>query len=189
MIDQAESGAQPEIIQHVCEITATLMLDRNKKVQVSACSALGTYIEHFADHIIPFLQPLLSTFIKAMYMYRARSFIVLCSTMSLMANVIGEPIGEGNLPQIYMPALLESWMRYEHHNRRLLLPLLECLACIALALQNSFQPWALLVFEKAMSTIEACIMSDALLASEVEHDEPLNEDSDIIVCSADLLDG
>jgi transportin-1 len=165
------------------------MLDRNKKVQVSACSALGTYIEHCAEHIIPFLQPLLSTFVKAIYMYRARSFIVLCSTISLIANVIGAPISEGNLPQIYLPALLESWIRHEHHNNRLLLPLLECLACVALALRNSIQPWALLIFEKAMSTIEICIMSEALSASKREHDEPLEEDSDIIVCSADLLDG
>jgi hypothetical protein len=32
-------------------------------------------------------------------------------------------------------------------------------------------------------------MSEALSASKREHDEPLEEDSDIIVCSADLLDG
>lgn len=189
MIEQVETGAQPDLTQHMCEVSAHLMLDRSKKVQVAACSALGVYIEHFAEHIIPFLKPLFATFVKAIYMYRARSFIVLCDTMGVMADVIGEPIGEGNLPEIYIPALIEAWNRHQHHNDRLLLPLLECLACVALALRNNIQPWALLIFEKAVSTIETCIMSEALSTSDGENESPREEDSDAIVCSVDLLDG
>ena len=185
MVEQVETGAQPELIQYICEITAVLMLNRSKKVQVAACSALGVYIEHFGDFVLPFLEEtLFPSFVKAMYMYHARSFIVLCDTMGILANVLGEPIGERNLPNILIPALLNVWTRHQNSNEKLLLPLMECLACMALAMKQNIQPWSLVIFEKAMSTIETGIVSVATLAEEARE-----EDSDGIICGTDLLDG
>jgi len=185
MVEQVETGAQPELIQYICEITAVLMLNRSKKVQVAACSALGVYIEHFGDFLMPFIEEtLFPSFVKAMYMYHARSFIVLCDTMGILANNLGEPIGERNLPNILIPALLNVWTRHQNSNEKLLLPLMECLACMALAMKQNIQPWSLVIFEKAMSTIETGIVTVATLAEEARE-----EDSDGIICGTDLLDG
>jgi len=187
MVEQVESGIQPGMTQQVCELSAQLMLDKNKKVQIAACSSLGVYVEHFGMHLIPFLEPLFQHFVQAIQLYKARSFMVLCDTIGVMADVMGEAIAEGNLPYIYVTPLLKVWN--EHHNPldRVLLPLLECLACISVALGPNFQPWALPVFEKCISTMEACVLS--LAVGDADKGKYNEEESDCMVCATDLLDG
>jgi hypothetical protein len=188
MVEQVESGAQPGLTQQICELSAQLMLDRNKKVQIASCSSLGVYVEHFGMHFIPFLEPLFQHFAEAMKLYKTRSFMVLCDTLGVLADVMGEAIGEGSLPHLYVTPLVQIWTHSVNPLDRVLLPLMECLACISSALGSNFQPWALVIFEKCMSAIEACVLSMAANSAEGDAKQQ-DEESDCMICATDLLDG
>lgn len=178
---------QSDIGRFVCESLMRLALDRNKKVQVAACSAFGSLIEHCAELFSPLLDPIYRNLMAALGMYQAKSLMVLFDTLGVMADYLGQNIGTGDLPAIYVPPLIHMWESHKDPLSRQLLPLVESIASIVATIGPQFQPWALQVFDKCVSTIENCTL---VLATAVgAYDELRAEDYDSIVCCADVLDG
>jgi transportin-1 len=188
VVDQMhDEKGDKALIGRVAEALVGRLLDRNKKVQVAVCSALGVFVESTGELMIPFLEPVFRALVKAMQMYRTRSLMVLFDTLGVMADYVGSSIGEGSLPGIYVPPLLKRWndMAIENPFDRPLLPLMECLGSLTVACGMNFQPWALDAFEYSMSTIEACSLI-------IAHEDDLMEDDELadpVICSIDLIDG
>jgi transportin-1 len=183
-VERAASGVQPDLVQKLTEAIAGRILDRNRKVQVASCSALGIFMENTGDMIIPYLEPIYKTLVLALERHQTRALLVTLETFGSMAEVIGPATGEGNLPNIYLPPLLQMWSQKAKQNPmdRTLLPLMESLASISMIIGMSFQPWSLETFENAMSTVNAAIM---ILSVDVYTDE----EADPMVCATDVLDG
>ncbi|KAL3784295.1 hypothetical protein HJC23_004959 [Cyclotella cryptica] len=189
VVDQmnAESDGDRSLVGCVAEALVGRLLDRNKKVQIAICSALGVFIEATGELMTPYLEPVLQEMVKALNVYRTRSLVVLFDTFGVMADCVGSAVGEGSLPGLYIPALLRRWndMAMANLFDRALLPLMECMGSLTVACGMNFQPWALEAFEFSMSTIEACTLV-------ISHEEGLAEDDELadpIICSVDLIDG
>jgi len=113
---------------------------------------------------------------------------VLFDTLGVMAEYIGAAIGEGPLPGIYIPPILQLWnnMAVENPFDRALLPLIEALSSSTVVCGLNYQPWALESFDMAMSTIEACSI---IIAHEDDLEEIDEDMTDPIICAVDLIDG
>ena len=183
-VEQHAAGVQPDLIQKMTEAIVGRILHSNRKVQMASCSALGMLMENTGDLMVPYLEPVYRTLVSALELHHTRALLVTLETFGSMAEVIGPATGEGNLPSIYIPPLLQMWSAKAKQNPmdRTLLPLMESLASIAVVIGMSFQPWALQAFEGAMSTINAVMM---ILSVE----DYTDDEADPMVCATDVLDG
>ena len=184
-LEQAASGIQPDLVQHTIEAVLNRILDKNRRVQVSACSALGDIIEQTGEFAFPYLEMIYRTLSVGLERLQTRSLMVLLDIYDSIANAVGPASGEGNLPSIYVPPLLAMWATKAKANPldRVLLPLMESLGAIASTIGMNYQPWALQTFDGAMSMINSCLM--ILSCSESCTDE----DADSLICATDILDG
>ena len=127
-----------------CSIEALVgrLLDRNKKVQVATCSALGVYVEAAGELMTPYLEPVYRALMDALQLYRTRSLLCLFDTLGVMADNVGVAIGEGPLPGLYVPCILKRWNDIGRENPLdpSLLPLMECLVRIAVVCVMNYQP-------------------------------------------------
>lgn len=183
-VEQTASGAQPYLVEKMTEAIVGRILYKNRKVQMASCSALGTIVENAQDLMVPYLEPIYRSLVMALEHHRTRALLITLETFGAIAEIIGPATGEGSLPSIYVPPLLNMWRDKGKVNPmdRVLLPLMESLASIAVSIGINFQPWALQVFEGAMGTINTALMT---LSAKVYTDE----EADPIVCATDVLDG
>lgn len=183
-VEQTASGNQPYLVERMTEAIVGRILDKNRKVQMASCSALGTIVENAQDLMIPFLEPIYKSLVMALQRHRTRALLVTLETFGAIAETIGPATGEGSLPSIYIPPLINMWRERGKANPmdRVLLPLMESLASIAVSIGINFQPWVLEVYEGAMGTINTALMT---LSAKIYTDE----EADPIVCATDVLDG
>lgn len=183
-VERAASGVEPDLVKRMTEAIVGRILAKNRKIQIASCSALGIIIENTGDMIVPYLEPIYRTLVTALERHHTRALLVTLETFGSMAEVIGPATGEGNLPTIYVPPLLQLWNQKAKQNPmdRTLLPLMESLASIAMSIGMSFQPWSLETFDNAISTVNAALM---ILSVDVYADE----EADPMVCATDVLDG
>jgi len=119
--------------------------------------------------------------------YQGRSLLTLLDVLGIMADYCGPAIAEGGLPGIYIPPLLRMWdgLAKNDPSDRTLLPLMECLASIAVTSGMNFQPYSLECFDNAMCTIESVTLLLTASGEKIENEE----DVDPIICATDLVDG
>jgi hypothetical protein len=185
-VEQVQTGAQGHLLAHMTEVFLQRLADKNRRVQVACGSAFGVVMESAGDLMVPYLEPVYQGLVSAMSRYQGRSLIIIFDTLGIMADFCGPAIGEGNLPQIYVPPMLymlDGLLKNDPTDRTLL-PLMESLASVALSCGMNYQPYALETFDNAMCTIEQVQL---LLAGSEDH--MAEEDADPIVCATDLLDG
>jgi transportin-1 len=186
-VNQVQSGIQNDLIARMTEILLVRMGDKSQKTQVSCCSALGVLIEQAGDLMIPYLEPTLQALTNALKRYEGRALMNLFDVFGIMADSVGPAIGEGKLPSIYIPSLLQMWDFFANQDPsdRRIIPLLECLASICMNCGNNYQPYALETFDNAMAMIESITLDLSTTAESIDNDE----DADPIVCAADIVDG
>ena len=186
-VKQVQTGAQGDLLAQMTEVLLTRLGDQNRRTQVSCCSALGVVVEHAGDLMIPYLDPMLGTLNTALQRYEGRSLLNVFDVLGIMADFVGPAIGEGNLPALYVPTLLRMWdsVARQDPTDRTLVPLLECLASIAMACGRNYQPYALETFDNSMAMIESVTLHLAASGEVIEDDE----DADPIVCATDVIDG
>ncbi len=148
----------------------------------------GVFAKVAGDHLTPYLEPIYGIFIQALHKYCTRSRLVLFDTMGIMAENVGEGVGRGLLPGMYIPPLLQLWNSTAINNPfdRTLLILMECLGSSMVVCRLNYQPLVLETFEMAMSTIEACTI---IILHEDNLGDIDKEMTDPIICLVDLIDG
>lgn len=182
------SADEPSLVACSIEALVGRLLDRNKKVQVATCSALGVYVEAAGELMTPYLEPVYRALMDALQLYRTRSLLCLFDTLGVMADNVGVAIGEGPLPGLYVPCILKRWNDIGRENPLdpSLLPLMECLGRITVVCGMNYQPWAMETFEMAMSTIESFMLIVSHYNDIAEVDDEL---ADPMICAIDLIDG
>ena len=182
------SADEPSLVACSIEALVGRLLDRNRKVQVATCSALGVYVEAAGELMTPYLEPVYRALMDALQLYRTRSLLCLFDTLGVMADNVGAAIGEGPLPGLYVPCILKRWNDIGRENPLdpSLLPLMECLGRITVVCGMNYQPWAMETFEMAMSTIESFMLIVSHYNDIAEVDDEL---ADPMICAIDLIDG
>ena len=183
-VNEVETGSQGHLLAEMTEVFLKRLEDKNRKVQVACGSALGELMETAGDLMAPYLQEVYLALVFAMSRYQGRSLVIIFDTLGIMAEYCGSAIGENDLPRIYIPPMLALWnnMSRQDPTNRVLLPLMESLACICVTCSMNFQPFALETFETSMAVIEQV----QLMLATTDH--PDYGDYDPIICATDLLD-
>ena len=184
IMNEVKTGSQGHLLAQTTEILLNRLHDRNRKVQVACCSALGELMETVGDMMVPFLQEICVALVSAISRYQGRSLVIVFDTLGIMADNCGQAIGENDLPRIYVPPLLALWNNISRQDpmNPISLPLMESLATIAVTCNINYQPFALETFEMSMAIIEQVQL---VLTTT---DNPDYECVDPLICATDILD-
>lgn len=65
------------------------ILDTNKRVQESACSAFATLEEEACTDLMPYLEHILQTLVSALGQYQHKNLIILYDAIGTLADSVG----------------------------------------------------------------------------------------------------
>lgn len=186
--EAADGGPYAPYFQPTFEAVARRALDRKKAVQEAACSALTHFIEASdASLLRPTVGPMAEHFAQCFALYQRKNLAILYDCVGTFVEKIGA--GEFNLhpqhAQTLLSPLLADWLALDDTDTDLW-PLLECMSTVAAAMGQAFAPYAVPVYERALS-----ILGKAVQLHRDQHTDPLIEtpEKDFMVTSLDLIDG
>ncbi|BES96472.1 IBN_N [Nesidiocoris tenuis] len=160
------------------------MLDNNKKVQQSACSALAKLEEEAGLRLVPYLETILQTLVTAFPNYQRKNLAILYDAVGTLARYLGHHLNQQQYIDLFMPRVIDKWNATRDDDKELF-PLFECVACIASALQTGFLPFSGPVFKRCLSLVEKTLDQQIVVTDESEfYEEP---DKDLAICALDLI--
>ncbi|VDL19318.1 unnamed protein product [Hymenolepis diminuta] len=162
------------------------ILDSNKRVQESACSAFATLEEEAGTDLCPYLEHILRTLVTALSQYQHKNLIILYDAIGTLADSVGNNLNKQEYEDLLMPALFAKWNSLKDDDKDLF-PLLECLSSVATALGVGFLPYCAPVFNRCVALVEKTIQQSYASAQQPDLYEP--PDKDFMVVSLDLLSG
>lgn len=164
-----------------------MVLDNNKRVQEAGCSAFATLEEEAGSDLEPFLQPVLTTLVFAFNKYQQKNLLILYDAIGTLADSVGSALNRPEYVNILMPPLISKWQTLADDDIDLV-PLLECLASVTIAVGPGFLDHSPAVFQRCVQ-----IIHNTLLTYQQETQKPLAErelpDRTFIIVSLDLLSG
>ncbi|KAF9243191.1 armadillo-type protein [Melanogaster broomeanus] len=132
-----------------------MVLDDNKRVQEADAGV----------ELAPYLEPVLRNLVFAFDKYQHKNMLILYDAVGTLADAVGRALS-------LMPPLTARWNKLQDDEDDLI-PLLECLASVTIAMGPGFVPYAPLVFQRSYQ-------------QNPDLDEP---DKSFLVVSLDLLSG
>ena len=159
------------------------MLDKVKKVQTAAASALASISEKAGKDLAPYSLPIVRTFSACFEFYKARNIYVLYDCVQTLADQVGGGLRDPVLINLLMPAMIKRWQKLTDQSQELF-PLHECLSYITAALGESFAPFAVPIFNRCIGIIRHNLEQVHLAEGDDLLDKP---DKDFLVTSLDLL--
>ncbi|CAM9750697.1 unnamed protein product, partial [Scytosiphon promiscuus] len=162
------------------------VLDSNKKVQEAACSAMSVMEEEVGYGLQGYLDPILRCFAAALAKYQTRSLIVLYDTIGTLADNAGACLAQPALLAVLMPPLMQRWNQVADDDRTLL-PALECLASIVIAVGGALETYIQPIFTRCLKLTENTLVGHAAADQPGYQVEP--PEKEFMVCSLDLLSG
>lgn len=89
----------------------TRMLDKSKKVQKAATSALAYTTQEAGYDALPYAEALLTQYARALETFQRRNLYVLLDALATLANALGSTLAEDRFTRIFLPPLLRVWVR------------------------------------------------------------------------------
>ncbi|KAA1084458.1 hypothetical protein PGT21_028445 [Puccinia graminis f. sp. tritici] len=170
----------------VMEGLLTCVLDKNKRVQEAGCSAFATLEEEAGEELEPYLLPILSSLVTAFRKYQHKNLLILYDALGTLADSVGSSLAKPELLQVLMPSLIERWQKLADDEQDLI-PLLECLSSVVIAIGPAFGPYAPAVFERCVRLVANNLEVYALSAKHPgEYESP---DKTFLIVALDLLSG
>lgn len=139
------------------------VLDKSKRVQEAACSAFATVEEEACDALVPFLDNILSVLTTAFTRYQNKNLLILYDAIGTLADSVESQLNQPKYIEALMPPLIAKWNELDDKDPGLL-PLLECLSCVATALGSGFLSFVPPVYERCLRLIK-----DTLTAQNVNY--------------------
>eukprot|EP01117_Protostelium_nocturnum_P018197 TRINITY_DN7565_c0_g1_i1.p1 TRINITY_DN7565_c0_g1~~TRINITY_DN7565_c0_g1_i1.p1 ORF type:complete len:903 (-),score=276.56 TRINITY_DN7565_c0_g1_i1:34-2640(-) len=170
----------PTLLDHTVTALLTKMLDRNKKAQEAACSAIATISEEARELMIQFMNPCIQTFLTAFTRYQAKNTFLLYDAITAFAEAVGPDLNRPDIVNALMPPILQRWSSYQDDDLHLL-RILECLVSIATSLRAGFQPFALPIYQRCIRIIETVLIT--------QDDNSHHAGADFLICSLDMICG
>ncbi|KAJ7503141.1 armadillo-type protein [Mycena galericulata] len=162
-----------------------MVLDNNKRVQEAGCSAFATLEEDAGLELAPYLEPVLQNLVIAFDKYQHKNMLILYDAVGTLADAVGRALQNPRYVEILMPPLTNRWSRLKDDDEDLI-PLLECLASVTIAIGVAFLPYAPPVFERCTTIIHTALLKYQQFQQNPELEEP---DKAFLVVALDLLSG
>lgn len=162
-----------------------MILDNNKRVQEAGCSAFATLEEDAGLELAPYLEPVLRNLVFAFEKYQHKNMLILYDAIGTLADAVGPALQNPHYVDILMPPLLKRWSKLKDDDEDLV-PLLECLASVTIAMGSAFVPYAGPVFERCTNIVHGSLLQYQAYQQNPEMDEP---DRSFLVVALDLLSG
>lgn len=162
-----------------------MVLDNHKRVQEAGCSAFSTLEEEAQGELEPYLEPVLRNLVVAFDKYQAKNLLILYDAVGTLADAVGRALSNPAYVEILMPPLIKRWTKLKDESEDLV-PLLECLASVSVAMGTSFTPYAGPIYERCCSIVQEQLLQYQAFQQNPDLDEP---DKDILVVTIDLLSG
>ncbi|KAI8980329.1 armadillo-type protein [Pilobolus umbonatus] len=163
----------------------TRILDKNRRVQESACSAFILLEEYSSrQQLVPYLLTILEHTTNALHVNGKKCIPLLYETIGLLAEKVGPALNDPKCLDVLMMALMSKWNQLQY-NQHQLLPLLTCLADIATSLGLGFLPFTESVFQKSIKLVSTTLQST--LNRVYQADKDINDG--FIAVPLDLLSG
>ncbi|PLW35017.1 hypothetical protein PCASD_15334 [Puccinia coronata f. sp. avenae] len=170
----------------VMEGLLTCVLDKNKRVQEAGCSAFATLEEEAGEELEPYLLPILNSLVTAFRKYQHKNLLILYDALGTLADSVGASLAKPELLQVLMPSLIERWQKLSDEEQDLI-PLLECLSSVVVAIGPAFAPYAPAVFERCVRIVANNLEGYALCIKHPGEYEP--PDKTFLIVALDLLSG
>ena len=159
------------------------MLDKNKSVQEAGASAFANLEEKAGSNLEPYCGPIVQQFVRCFRKYKDRNIYILYDCVQTLAERLGPFLARPELSNELMAALIERYNMVSDQSRELF-PLLECLSYVALALGDSFSPYAPTIFVRCVNIIHNNLEQTLAAASNPVLEQP---EKDFLITSLDLL--
>ena len=101
-----------------------MVLNSNKRVQGTGCSAFATLEEDAGPELIPYLEPVLKNLVFAFDKYQHKNMLILYDAVGTLADAVGSALQAPTYVDILMLPLLKRWEKLKNSNEDLV-PLLE----------------------------------------------------------------
>lgn len=174
---------------HFGEIINDLLqcvLDDNKRVQEAACSSFATIAEAAGVELVPHLDQIVMTLVRAFDKYQHKNLLNLYDAIGTLAESVGHHLNQQKYIEIIMPQIIKRWSTCTEEGGDFF-PLFESLSSLAVALQQNFRPYAEVVFARSVSLIESKLQQTMAYNADPENVEMPNKD--YMIASLDLLSG
>ncbi|CCM03932.1 uncharacterized protein FIBRA_06084 [Fibroporia radiculosa] len=162
-----------------------MVLDNNKRVQEAGCSAFATLEEDAGAELAPFLEPVLRNLVFAFDKYQHKNMLILYDAIGTLADAVGVALQNPAYVEILMPPLIKKWGKLKDDDEDLV-PLLECLASVTIAMGPSFLPYASPIFDRCTNLVHNALLQYQAFQQNPDMDEP---DKSFLVVALDLLSG
>ncbi|KLO11081.1 ARM repeat-containing protein [Schizopora paradoxa] len=162
-----------------------MVLDNNKRVQEAGCSAFATLEEEAGAELAPYLEPVLKNLVFAFEKYQHKNMLILYDAVGTLADAVGTALQNPVYVDILMPPLLKRWDKLKNSDEDLV-PLLECLSSVSIAIGPAFAPYVTPIFERCMALVRTSLLNYQAFQQYPDLDEP---DKSFLVVSLDLLSG
>ncbi|RPD57675.1 ARM repeat-containing protein [Lentinus tigrinus ALCF2SS1-7] len=162
-----------------------MVLDNNKRVQEAGCSAFATLEEDAGPELAPYLEPVLRNLVFAFDKYQHKNMLILYDAVGTLADAVGTALQNPTYVEILMPPLLKRWSKLKDDDEDLV-PLLECLASVTIAMGPAFLPYAGPIFDRCQTIVHTSLLQYQAYQQNPEMDEP---DRSFLVVALDLLSG
>ncbi|GBE80766.1 Importin subunit beta-2 [Sparassis crispa] len=162
-----------------------MVLDNNKRVQEAGCSAFATLEEDAGIELAPFLEPVLRNLVFAFEKYQHKNILILYDAVGTLADAVGSALQNPAYVDILMPSLTKRWSKLRNDDDDLV-PLLECLASVTIAMGPAFLPYAGPIFDRCYGIVHSQLLQYQAYQQNPEMDEP---ERSFLVVALDLLSG
>ncbi|KAL1882983.1 hypothetical protein VTK73DRAFT_505 [Phialemonium thermophilum] len=161
----------------------TKMLDRNKKVQEAGASAMANLEDKAGKRLEPYCGPIIQQFVRCFAKYKDKNMWILYDCVQTLAEQVGPVLARPELSSQLMPTLIDRWQKVTDQSRELI-PLLECLSFVSMAMGDAFAPYAEPIFTRCVNIIHQNLEQSLAATNNPAVDQP---DKDFLVTSLDLL--
>ncbi|GFE54676.1 HEAT repeat-containing protein [Babesia ovis] len=149
---QSQQGNNQSWLEPVLMAVLQRVLDRNKRVQEAACSALASFIEDGGSQLVPYLQSMVETVVQALSCYQARNLMFCYDTIGTMGQVFGEALPQLPCGQYLMQSVIHRLGTTETHMPQFL-ALMDCVSYLVQCWQMMYLPYAEITLSRAMNAV------------------------------------
>ncbi|BGP12891.1 hypothetical protein JCM10213_005156 [Rhodosporidiobolus nylandii] len=163
-----------------------MCLDNNKRVQEAGCSAFATLEEEAGTELEPFLGSILGNLVYAFQKYQQKNLLILYDAIGTLADAVQNALNNQAHIDVLMPPLIQKWQALSDTDPDII-PLLECMSSVVIAIGEGFTGYAEPVFSRCISIVKNSLIEFQQYQQDpVNYDEP---DKTFLIVSLDLLSG
>eukprot|EP00932_Pfiesteria_piscicida_P005581 SRR837773.15490.p1 GENE.SRR837773.15490~~SRR837773.15490.p1 ORF type:complete len:530 (-),score=193.00 SRR837773.15490:23-1399(-) len=180
-----EQNPQREaILRSVLKSLLQRVLDKNKRVQEAACSAFATLEEEARVQLVPYLDDIVQTLVRAFQYYQAKNLLILYDATGTLADCVNCELDK---PQYVQALLTPLAQRFETvaDNDRSIIALFECLGQMANNIGMSMLPLIPKIVQRCVRLVqEGARAAQMWQQNPNEYEKP---DREVTAASIDLL--